>query len=373
MQSPARDIYTTKDIIEDSSEHVLLNALGGKLELKGIIDKNTNDVFGRTIDSELLKMVEPFRVIPNISKGDGGSPPSLRVVTSEDGRRVDILPGGMPRLAHPSLETQSVDGAKFLKASFRSIEEAQRHIRNWANKHAPGLDVTEILKQATEVSDHPSYKLELELNQGGQRCIAKMVCNLFAAYNQDIFLMSDFDLIRNFVLDGSVGDKSINLIVQMMDPVVSLDWSKAGYSCLDHIVGFDIIDNRVVGTVVLFGYLQFCVQLGTVSLVPKKARSTYRVNPFLGVERVDHDLTILDAMQEIAPTANKRDALAKGVVSVLEFMKDPLKLIDIKAIISRHVSLGMTFTEEVATKVSQDFGEEVADYYKVHGFLREVT
>ncbi len=373
MNSPAKDIYTGKEIIHHSSEHVLLNALGGKLQTTGIIDKNTNDLFGQTIDNELLKLIEPFRVILNIRKGDGGNPPSLRGVTSEDGRRLEILPGGVPRLANPSMKTEAVGGSNVLNASFRSIKEAQKHIAAWVARHAPDMVVNEILNQAVEKSDQPNCNFQLILNSGGRRCIAKMACNLFARANQSFFLISDFDLIRNFVREGSVGNLSFDDLVHAVDSPIKIDWDRMGHSSLDHFIGFDVVNDQVVGSVILFGYLQFRVQIGRSSVNIEKKRSTYRVNPFLGQDRLDQDMLILDAMQGVGPAPKTDDAVVTGVKSLLEYMKDPLRCIDIRGIVERHAQLGIPFTDDVITKISQDFNSEVIDFCNVHGLSMRPT
>lgn len=373
MNSPSKDIYTCKEIVHDSNEHILLNALGGKLQASGIIDKKTNDTFGQTIDQDLLKMVEPFRVILNIRKGDGGSPPFLRAVTSEDSSRVDILPGGVPTLAHPSMKTEAVGGRKVLNASFRTIEEAKKHISVWAARHAPNMVVNEILKQAIEKSSQPTLDFELVLNPGGRRCIAKMACNLFSLANRPCFLMSDFDVIRDFVREDSAGCMSIDALVHAVDSPLDINWDRTGYSSLDHVIGFDLINGQVVGFVVLFGYLQFRVQLGRSSIPLNKQRSTYRVNPFLGQDRIDRDLIILDAIQEAKPATRTADSVTKGIKSLLEYMKDPLGRIDTNGIIARHARLGMTLTDDVITKISQDFSSEVTDFCRIHGLSMRPT
>lgn len=83
------DIYTKRPIAEDSSEHVLPSSLGGRLQKRGLIDKTTNDTFGREIDAELAKALQSFRVaVGGLSDENRPSPP-LRVM-GDDGAEYSV-------------------------------------------------------------------------------------------------------------------------------------------------------------------------------------------------------------------------------------------------------------------------------------------
>ena len=49
------DIYTLKPIALPSAEHILQDALGGRLKSRELIDKTTNDFFGGTIDADIAQ------------------------------------------------------------------------------------------------------------------------------------------------------------------------------------------------------------------------------------------------------------------------------------------------------------------------------
>src|SRR4051812_6619585 len=71
------DIYKKQPITVDSSEHVLPDALGGKLQVRGVIDKTTNDWFGGGIDAALERGLRAFRLLLDARNSHGDPPAAL--------------------------------------------------------------------------------------------------------------------------------------------------------------------------------------------------------------------------------------------------------------------------------------------------------
>jgi hypothetical protein len=75
---------------------VLLNGLGGRWEVTGLIDRTTNSWFGEGIDAELQEGLFAFRTLLGTKSGDGDTPPIIRNRKGQNGQRYDVLPGGKP-------------------------------------------------------------------------------------------------------------------------------------------------------------------------------------------------------------------------------------------------------------------------------------
>lgn len=372
------DIYSMNAIVNDSSEHVLLNALGGRLEARGLIDKATNDIMGRTIDAAVLKLLDPFRVMLNTNKGDGGSPPPLRNLPAEDGRQYDLGPGAKPTLSKPLFSViDAGDGARKVHAEFRTMEEARRHMGGWLAKHAPHVDAQAVLLSAEQRSQQaPMMSLHHELGPDGFRGIAKMACNLFALHNREAFLRSEFDCIRQFVTGGA-GAVSAEKLVDMLDPIRNLPWHADGRSVLDHVIAFDVRGDDVVGVVVLFGQFRFLLHMGKANSFIVQQAGSYRVNPILEFDRVDLDLDTLDELLGNRAKTDPASALNSAVVFLLEFMKNRSFIFEsekhTEAIIARHLSEGDTITAEHCDLIARDLGEAFATYCYVHGIEMKVA
>ena len=90
------DIYTKQPILRDSKEHVLPNFLGGRVQRNGLIDKQTNDMFGSSIDAKFDQATVAIRnLIDARSDREPERPvPTIRNVVGADGRTYHIKAGG---------------------------------------------------------------------------------------------------------------------------------------------------------------------------------------------------------------------------------------------------------------------------------------
>ena len=83
-----------------SLEHIIPNAIGGKLKSKDLICIKCNSKFGQLLDIELAKQMNVYANMLNISR-DRGKPPNLEAKTEEGESSYRIAPGGKPLLVKP--------------------------------------------------------------------------------------------------------------------------------------------------------------------------------------------------------------------------------------------------------------------------------
>lgn len=114
----------------ESGEHVILNALGGRYKSKKLLCKNCNNSIGSDCDAALANQ---YHFLTNILELDleRGKP---RAVTMEanDGLEYKIKSGETPELAHPIVETES--GNEEISIIARNKDELKKILENLKEK-----------------------------------------------------------------------------------------------------------------------------------------------------------------------------------------------------------------------------------------------
>lgn len=256
------DIYTKQPIETDSEDHILPSFLGGRVRIRGRLDKGTRDLLARGIDARLDDALKCVRA-PLDVRGSVGDPPNV-----------------------PNDEV----------------------VQDMLRKHARGTDndldelVNEWMAAARKrLSAPPEPALKPPLWEcDPYRATAKIVCNLFAERDPEAFLLDEFDAIRHFVVAGVERDA---FLVQIADAGAT----SHGLGALDHLVRVDATPSgEVVGLVVYFGVLSFVIRLGHARAISFRNRS-YRVDQIGGSDRVDDPRDLAIAIPSFGDAAAKSD------------------------------------------------------------------
>lgn len=133
-------ILCLKEIGEKTQpEHILLNALGGRMTVRRIICPQCNGKMGKGPDADLARSTAFLRNICQLEAGDGGTPPQLQGMESK-GERFDLKPGMQPsiRSANP-LDVQITEREISVRIEAYSDEEAEKLAEGAAAKIAKQL------------------------------------------------------------------------------------------------------------------------------------------------------------------------------------------------------------------------------------------
>lgn len=266
-----RDIYfPDREITQPTEEHVLVNGLGGKWKVSGLIDRTTNSEFGRTIDADLLDGLHSLRVLLGTRSGDRRRPRPLSSVQGTDGNLYTISSGGLLALAAPRMEVTREAGRLRIDGVARNPREARRLARRIFEKH--GIPLERLKEFATETTEPIKTGLTVgaSFSPESKRSVAKMACNLLAARHRELFACSSFDDVREYVAHGA-GDA-----VALAQPMAC--GPSMGH--FDHLilVAGQAATGQVRGLVMLFGHLHYVVNLGRAAL-SEDIRLSYRVDP----------------------------------------------------------------------------------------------
>lgn len=295
----ALDIYTLSPILVETEEHVVPNFLGGRLRVKGIIDRATNSHLGTTIDAALDKALLSIRnQVDGRSHRDPTTPaPSIRNVQGDDGKRYDLLAGGQAA-SQPKIQIEEHDGRIQVKGTAPNRETLLKHLRHYykrKGRETKGLEekVGAIIKSTR--TRPPTVSLAFNLwDTDPYRAILKIACNLFALHHPNEMLGPGFDSSRRFICDGQTPDTLVPV------QAIHLDIRKDGFGPLDHLVVVQIRKGDVTGTVTLYGALSFVVYIGRTSGVDD-AKYSYRVDQLGRRDRKGQDTDVdVPAFEEIA-------------------------------------------------------------------------
>lgn len=202
-------IFCTNELTETTTpEHVLLNALGGRMTTRDAICSNHNNVFGGTFDEALAAQVEVIRNYLQLRSASKKAPPALKNLTAGS-ETISIGSDGAPRLEVPPFEIVELPGGRFdVKINARSEEKIQSILPHISAKLKIPLDQLKqqmLTGSAAVVERHPDF-VGHHLSFGGEdalRSITKSCLVLLASkVSSDALKGAPFEDARSFVLSG---------------------------------------------------------------------------------------------------------------------------------------------------------------------------
>ncbi len=156
-----------------SQEHIIINAIGGRLKSKDLICKNCNNKYGDSIDSQLAKELHYFSS-HFIIKRDRGEVPIVKKLKNSKNEEFDIIDGRTPRMSKPEIDVKEKDGEVNISIRARNEKELLK-ILNGLKKKFPQID----LEKAKEKFIRDSYYLKDPLSipiQIGDDASFKSIC-----------------------------------------------------------------------------------------------------------------------------------------------------------------------------------------------------
>lgn len=172
------------DAENDSREHVMTEALGGRLTVKGFICRCCNNETGRTWDAQLATQLHPLSLLFGVQRQRGATP-GLKIITTA-GEEFVIHADGPFTLAKPSFTEEKVPEGIKVQIAARSMEEVKRMLAGVKRKY-PNVDVDRMLANVQMSTSYPDGLVHHSLEFGGEvsgRSIVKSV--LAMAYHAGV-------------------------------------------------------------------------------------------------------------------------------------------------------------------------------------------
>lgn len=149
----------------DSKEHLIPEAIGGRLKVKGFICRHCNNNAGSTWDAKLSAQLHPLSLLFGVER-QRGTTPGLAITTTA-GEELTMKPGGGFVHTKPSfLEEAAPEGVK-IQIAARSMEEAKRILAGVKRKY-PNIDVDHAVANAQAYYTYPKGMVQHQLEFGGE-------------------------------------------------------------------------------------------------------------------------------------------------------------------------------------------------------------
>lgn len=122
----------------DSAEHLILNAIGGRCTVRGVLCRDCNSRAGALWDSELARQLAGLALLFGVERQDEAVTPPQKVQTS-GGQSYWLHADGSMRLAKaPYQKVARLGGGFEIQLSPRSMSEARKILKGIAKKISRG-------------------------------------------------------------------------------------------------------------------------------------------------------------------------------------------------------------------------------------------
>ncbi|MGY4253399.1 hypothetical protein ACVI1L_000467 [Bradyrhizobium sp. USDA 4516] len=261
---------------ETKPEHILLNAVGGRMTTTQVGCSDCNNVFGSGIDKAFADQVTEIRNLLQLKSGTGRAAPSLRNVKAGD----QVLnlggDGRIDLVRKPFTTSKNADGSVAISVNARSAEELEKLIPHIAAsiqmpeerlREQIGASIGSIIEQRPNTIHFP-------LSFGGVdafRSAAKSCLVLWAvcAGNKEVH-GEPYRAARDFVMRGGQASylSSMKLDTRLL-PI--LDQVKTAYGPMFNLIHVQSdATGRVIGHFTLYNLIAFQVVLAVAGGTPDR-------------------------------------------------------------------------------------------------------
>jgi ribosomal small subunit protein bTHX len=188
---PAKNLicYVSKDVLtktNKSLEHIIPNALGGKLKSSHLLNSYWNSKLGETIDNALIKQI-PLSTILTVNR-DRGRNPKIAAYSKEGIKYLVGENNSIERRPSKPIEVELENGKK----SIKFIKGQEEGILRSLKKKNPDIDIKELRKQIKwddsekEVSILFENKFTAITGKEAFRAITKIIVNFYVFSTNEI-------------------------------------------------------------------------------------------------------------------------------------------------------------------------------------------
>ena len=272
----------------NTREHVIPNALGGRKKVRNFICKRCNDKTGEKWDSEITAQLQPLCTMLDIVR-ERGDNQSLSVETVS-GRKLTLNPDGSLTIAKPNFDRRTNNGKTHVAIQARSMDELEGMLIGM-KKEFPELNIEEVMTEASLTQDYPHEPIHIPFSFGGQLAGRSIIKTCLALAYEAGLTIDDCENAKDCLLSGGqlcFGDYNVS------DPIVNRPANiplHCAYVCADPESG------KILGYVEYFGFQKMVVCLSSDYGGPVRERS-YAVNPLTG-EELDTEVVLNLSAEDI--------------------------------------------------------------------------
>lgn len=301
----------------DSKEHVIPNAIGGRRKVMGFICNQCNNQTGDAWDSELAKQLNPLSLLFRISR-ERGSPPPQEFITTSGASYVLDHKGAIiiPKPIFSKIESENGVSIDFTVR----VEKELRQMLKGLKKKYPQIDEAEFLMKAKVKSRYLDDPMHFKLSIGGPGAGRSLVKSALA-----------------MVVDHGIPPEKCELAIKYLrgdDASVCFGYFHEEDLVLGRPEGIPIHcvhvkglpeTKQVLGYVEFFGIYRMIICLSE-TYDGEEFSSTYSINP-MNSEEIRLDVKLEFSSEEIQEIYDyKKVARDKAVESVKKVMLTAMEL-----------------------------------------------
>ena len=237
-----------------SEEHIILNALGGRLKSLKLLCKKCNSNLGDKEDAALAKQMEFFATHLNI-KRERGNLQHIEMTKEGSGEKYLVSSDGVPFLKHPLVEKKENEGKLEFKIRANNEKEALEILTNLQRKY-PKTNFEQCKSAIKKVKERLDAPLHIQLCFGGMDA---MLSILKTAVNFYIDRSGDIDSVKLAIDD--LKKKETDRVEQFLEKSHPL-FETSDQEILHSIfINGSKEKNKLYAIVEFFSALQFIVKL----------------------------------------------------------------------------------------------------------------
>ena len=348
-----------------SIEHIIPNAIGGRLTSKDLLCKDCNSKYGQ--DSE-AKLMSQFNFYANflMIKRQRGNPQPVIMENQKDGKKYSVNHEGMPTIDKPTINKVEEDGKLHFTITARNMKEG-REILNRLSKKYKKLNVDEILKTAKEFDEYIQEPLHYKIVTGG---IDVLPAVLKMALDYYIFKTGDIFPVRNAIEDLKSNKTAKVEPIVLEKRLYELDENEVSH-CI-YLRGSQE-EKKLYAIIELFNINQFIVKLSDNYNLPD-FEDLYVFDVLLCSERrkeIKYKLDYAFIFNFTYPTSNPNFYVARDAanrVFEIGYKRQQDKYLEgmVRKIYTEtigHLKPGDPFPDEDKLILSKRVAEEVVNYF----------
>jgi HNH endonuclease len=276
----------------DSREHIIQNAIGGRKRVKGVLCTKCNSTAGKEWDAEFARQLQPLSAFFAITRQRGEVPPQL--VTTISGRELIRRSDGQLTLARPSYEEVQTDAGTRILISAPAPKQAQQLLERAKAKY-PQIDAASIAASAQATYQYLDEPIKMSLGFGGEKSGRSLVKSC----------------VTLAVDAGIEAAECVDALEYLRDP--------QGFPCFGYFYERDLIRNRpnevfhcvgisgdpqseqLIGYAEYYGFYRVIVGMSD-RYTGRPIKAVYAINPLTGKEISGLDLDLALTPQEIQDT-----------------------------------------------------------------------
>lgn len=250
----------------ESEEHILLNAIGGKLKSKTLLCKRCNSNFGESFDSELSKQLLFISSFLNIDRERGNHPP-LKGGKTDSGEEIHLLAGGKPIYGKPTVESTKNGNEVVLNIKARSKKELRKILKG-LNRKYPQIDIDNIIENSDLETSYLNEPIKITQTIGGDKALNGITKT---ALNYGVYINKDYEPFKKVIEILKKVEK--NLLCKHFYPKNLYRKERQEICHIIHVQS-DKRNKNIVAYVEFFSSYSFIILLSD-SYIGKKIKSTY--------------------------------------------------------------------------------------------------